>query len=150
MREPKELIEFLQPYPAHVREFALAGRLFLLEKLWPVTEIYYDAVQAVCSGFTYTGEVRDNFVNLAVYSNHVTLIFPFGAELSDPDGRLKGNGTRVRNLRLSGMETLHDPYILELIRQSSEIAPRPLDPVEPGVVVKVMKGNKKRPVATRG
>jgi hypothetical protein len=144
-REPVELIEFLAPYPPEVQELALAARLRLLDLLGPISEIFYDAMSAVCSGFTFTGEVRDNFVNLAVYSDHVTLIFPHGAKLEDPLQRLKGTGTQVRHIRLVGLETLADPYVVDLIRKAEAMAPRPAEPVEPRTVVKVMKGPKRRP-----
>ena len=144
-RKPVELIEFLQPYPAEVQDLTLQARIVLLDLLGPISEIFYDACSAVCSGFTHTGEVRDCFVNLAVYSDHVTLIFGFGATLLDPDRRMKGNGNQVRNIRLKGLETLSDPYVVSLVLQASELAPRPLEPIEPKVVVKTMKGTKRRP-----
>src|SRR5579862_1866766 len=103
---PRELVEFLAPYPEDVRNLCLEGRMVLLEMLAPVTELFYDATTAVCAGFTYTHKPADNFVNLAVYSDHVTLVFAWGARLSDPEGRLKGSGNQVRHLRLSGVDTL--------------------------------------------
>ncbi len=145
--DPAALIEFLAPYPVAVQELTLAARLTMLEMLWPVTEIWWDATQAVCSGFTYTESTNDNFVNLAIYANHVTLIFPWGIEHRDPEARLKGEGKRIRHLRLAGIETLHDPYVIDLIRQAQAIAKRPAKELEPAVIVKVMKGPKRRPKA---
>ncbi len=143
--EPTELIEFLAPYPHDVQELTLKGREFLYEMLFPVSEIFYDANSAVCAGFLYTESVRDSFVNLAVYSNHVTLIFQWGVNLVDPEGRLKGSGNQVRHIRLEGIKTLKDPYVMGLIQQASDQAKRPSGPFEPKTIVKVMKGNKRRP-----
>ncbi len=144
---PDALIEFLAPYPEHVQQLTLQGRRFLLERLSPVSEIFWDATQAVCSGFTYTHGTRDNFINLAVYPKHVTLIFPWGTRLDDPEQRLKGEGNRVRHIRLTGMETLEDPYVLGLIEQAQHQATRPPEPLEPITIVKIMNGPKRRPIS---
>jgi hypothetical protein len=111
----------------------------------PVREIHWDATQAVCAGFLYTDKSRDSFVNFATYANHVTLVFQWGVRLSDPEGRLNGSGNQVRHLRLAGMETLRDPYVLDLIREAADLAPRPEGPVEHAIIVKVMQGPKRRP-----
>lgn len=143
--EPTALIEFLVPYPPDVQQLTLEGREFLYRMLAPVSEIFYDANSAVCAGFLYTDSVRDSFVNFAVYSDHVTLIFQWGVNLVDPEGRLKGSGNQVRHIRLEGIETLRDPYVVGLIRQASNQAKRPDGPCEPKTLIKIMKGNKRRP-----
>lgn len=142
---PDDLIRFLAPYPPEVRELALEARLALLDLLFPINEVIYDATTAVCAGVLYTDHPRDCFVNLAVYAKHVTLIFSWGVALDDPEGRLRGEGTRVRHVRLDGMETMRDPYIVGLIRQAALAAPKPEHLGEPHVIVKVMKGLKRRP-----
>lgn len=147
--EPTELIEFLTPYPANVQQLALDARLRLHELVGPASDLFFDATSAVCSGFSYTGLPKDNFINLAVYSAHVTLIFPFGARLDDPQKMLKGDGSRVRNIRLKGLETLSDPYVVGLVRQCVDSAVKPDLPIEPLKYVKVYQGPKRRP-ATRG
>ena len=146
--DPVELREFLTPYPLEVQDLALSARALLLDLLSPVSEIHYDAISAVCAGYTYTEKVTDNFFNLAVYGGHVTLIFPWGAKLHDPERRLKGDGSRVRNIRLTNLEMLKDPYVLDLIDQASAMAVRPAVPIVHRVIVKVMKGPKRRPRAT--
>jgi hypothetical protein len=143
--EPLELIEFLAPYPDQLKELTLQGRELLAGMFPGANEIFYDANSAVCSGFVYTDSVRDCFVNLAVYSDHVTLIFGFGAALSDPEHRLKGGGNQVRHLRLAGIETLKDPYVAELIMQASDRSKRPAESQTPHRIVKVMNGKKRRP-----
>lgn len=143
--EPTALIEFLAPYPPEVQQLTLNGREFLYRMLSPVNEIFYDANSAVCAGFLYTDSARDSFVNFAVYSNHVTLIFQWGVNLDDPECRLKGSGNRIRHIRLSGMDTLQDPYIIKLVQQASSQAKRPNGPIEPQTIVKIMKGIKRRP-----
>ncbi len=143
--EPTKLIEFLAPYPPAVQAATLAARLRLIEIIGPSNEIFWDATQAVCSGFCFTHNTSDNFINLAVYPKHVTLIFPWGARLEDPEGRLRGDGSRVRNLRLTEPGMLEDPYFLRLIEDSIAMAKRPPAPLELIQIVKVMRGPKKRP-----
>lgn len=143
--EPTELVEFLAPYPPEVQSLTLAARLRLHELIGPASDLFFDATAAVCAGFSYTGRARDNIVNLAVYAQHVTLIFPNGANLEDPANRLKGEGGRVRNIRLAGIETLHDAYVVNLILEASRQAARPEEPMKPVKFVKVYNGPKRRP-----
>lgn len=143
--EPDELVEFLAPYPVEIRELTLGARLRLHELVGPASDLFFDATTAVCAGLSFTGEPRDNFINLAVYANHVSLIFPWGVRLDDPEGRLRGEGSQVRNIRLQGLETLHDPYVVGLIEQAAEQAVKPGEPVPPIKYVKVYKGPKRRP-----
>ncbi len=144
------LKQFLNPYPAEVQALTLALRGRMVELLAPVNEIHWDAMSAVCAGFTYTDHERDNFINLAVYANHVSLIFPWGVRLSDPEGRLNGTGNQVRHMRLPSLGSLDDAYLLNLIDQAKLGATRPAVPTEPLVIVKVMKGPKRRPTPSPG
>lgn len=146
--EPHELIEFLQPYPDAVQALTLEARRALLAMLEPASEIIWDATNAVCNGFTFTESTNDCFFNLAVYGDHVTLIFPWGVNLIDSEQRLRGQGSRVRNIRMAGIETLQDPYVVDLILQAQRQAKRPSYPLEPQRIVKVMNGPKRRPKAT--
>ncbi|MDR3688107.1 MAG: hypothetical protein P4L46_01925 [Fimbriimonas sp.] len=140
-----DLDAFLAPYPAHVRHTMLDGRGILLKMLEPVGELHYDATSAVCAGFSYTGDLKGLFVNLAAYSDHVTLVFAHGAKLIDIERKLNGKGAQVRHLRLGTAETLRDPYVQGLIVQAAAQAPRPDVPIEYGILVKVYDGPKRRP-----
>jgi hypothetical protein len=143
--EPVDLVKFLAPYPPEVKDVFLAGRKLLLRRLAPVVELHYDATSAVCAGFAYTGDLKGNFVNLAAYADHVTLVFMWGVNLRDRERRLGGGGKQVRHMRLAGIETLRDPYVLDLIDQASANAPRPATEVRHRIVIKVYEGPKRRP-----
>lgn len=145
MDAPDALIEFLAPYPPHVRDAMLEGREILIELLDNPSELVFDATSAVCDGFAYTADVKGCFVNLAAYSNHATLVFGHGAALDDPLERLKGEGKQVRHLRMKGAEDLRDPYVRDLILQAERNAPRPDLPKPATLVVKVYAGPKRRP-----
>ena len=109
------------------------------------SEFVFDATSAVCAGLALTHNWRDCFVNIAVYPQHVTLVFGYGAALEDPAGMLRGGGKQVRHLRLTSEETLHDPYVVSLVRQAAAQAQRPDAPVAPIKMVKVYEGPKRRP-----
>jgi hypothetical protein len=143
--EPADLRLFLAPYPPGVQKLFLAGRAYLLRRLRPVVELHYDATSAVCAGFAYTGDIKGNFVNLAAYADHVTLVFAWGAKLTDREGRLRGGGKQVRHMRLVGIETLRDPYVVDLIEQAAAGAPKPEGNIRPHIVVKIYEGAKRRP-----
>ncbi|MFO0769044.1 MAG: DUF1801 domain-containing protein [Nitrospiraceae bacterium] len=143
--DTQELEEFLQPYPIDVQELALAARLRLHEIAGPASDFIFDATSAVCAALGYTDKWRENFVNIAVYAQHVTLVFNWGVHLNDPEGRLKGEGKQVRHLRLQGIETLHDPYVVDLVNQAADNAARPAGPIVPIKFVKIYEGPNRRP-----
>jgi hypothetical protein len=145
MGESSRLEEFLAPYPDHVVRTMLEGRAILLQLLQPVVELHYDATSAVCAGFAYSSSVKDLFVNLAAYPNHVTLVFAHGASLIDPHGKLSGTGKQVRHLRLQSASDLKHPAVLSLVEQASLVAPRPEGVVTHEVIAKVYDGVKRRP-----
>lgn len=142
---PTELVSFLAPYPASVRDLFLAGRALLLRRLRPVVEMHYDATSAVGAGFAYTGDLKGLFVNLAAFADHVTLVFAWGVKLKDRERRLRGQGNQVRHLRLESLDTLRDPYVLDLVDQAAANAPRPEGKVKSAIIVKVYAGPKRRP-----
>lgn len=136
---------FLAPYPREVRALMTSGRKRLLELVGPATDLIYDATTAVGAGFSYTGAPRDNFVNLAAFADHVTLVFPWGVKLKDPKKRLKGAGNQVRHVRLASLADLDDPELVKLIEQAAARAPRGDGPPPRKAFIKIYAGPKRRP-----
>ena len=143
--EPPELLQFLEPYPSHIRDLMRGARERMLEILPPVSEIVYDANSAAIVGFSFTHRATDNFIHMPAYSNHVNLGFTWWARLFDSEGRLLGKGSQVRHLTLTCLEMLDEPYVLDLIDQAATLAPRPSEPLVPTSIIKVMAGTKRRP-----
>lgn len=143
--EPPEYVEFLAPYSPSVADLARALRVRLLEIVPPCIETVWDATNAVGIALGFTENRADYFIHLPVYTKYVNLGFNDGASLQDPEGRLKGTGTRIRHLRLDRPEDLEDPYVLDLIRQAHEGAVKPAKAVEPKSIIRVMEGPKRRP-----
>jgi hypothetical protein len=143
--EPPEFVEFLAPYPPATQALARGLRAKIIELLPPCIETVWDATNAVGVAYGFTERNADHFIHLPAYTKYVNLGFSFGTSLDDPEGRLKGTGARIRHLRMDRVEDLDDPYVLDLIRQAVETAPRPKGEVEPRTIIRVMDGPKRRP-----
>lgn len=143
---PAALEKFLKPYPADVRDLALALRALLLDEIGPCYENIYDAYSAVAIGY-------DSTFHIAVYSRHVNLGFNEGATLADPKGILQGDGKRIRHITIKTVEDLQQPEIRSYIRRARKKSladARKLgEPIEKpdGVVstVKAIYAKKRRP-----
>lgn len=143
--EPTEFVEFLAPYSPEVADLARALRVRLLEILPPCIETIWDATNAVGVAFGFTERNADHFIHLPVYTKYVNLGFSFGSTLHDPEKRLLGSGARIRHVKLTKFADVEDLYILDLVRQAHESAPRGEDPVVPRSLIRVMEGPKRRP-----
>src|SRR5256886_4529827 len=95
---PADLIKFLRPYDAPVRDLALKLRALVLEEMAPCYENIYDAYSAVAIGYGTRDRLRDGIFHIAAYSKHVHLGFNDGATLDDPKGILQGAGNRIRHI----------------------------------------------------
>lgn len=142
---PPEYLQFLAPYPAATQELAVACREALIAMLPDCVEVLWDATNTVGMGYGFTEKTRDHFIHLPAYTKYVNLGFAFGSSLDDPEGRLQGTGARIRHIRISRVEDLHDPYVQDLVRQAVDSAPRPATPEPARTVVRVMEGPKRRP-----
>ncbi|HEY6236276.1 MAG TPA: hypothetical protein VIW69_14350, partial [Candidatus Elarobacter sp.] len=69
-------------------------------------EMVYDSYNALVVGFGAEERPRDAVFSIAVYPDHVTLVFIWGADLFDPGKLLRGEGNQVRHIRLDGPQTL--------------------------------------------
>ncbi|MBX3117793.1 MAG: DUF1801 domain-containing protein [Fimbriimonadaceae bacterium] len=143
--ESPEYVEFLSPYPEPTRILARGLRKRLLELLPSCIETVWDATNAVGVAFGFTEHNADHFIHLPVYTKHVNIGFSHGAQFNDPEGRLCGNGSRIRHIRLNRLEDLDDPYLHDLIRQAHESAVQSDEPVQPRTIIRVMEGPKRRP-----
>ena len=143
--EPSEWVEFLAPYPVPTQELARGLRRKIVQLLPACIETVWDATNAVGVAYGFTERNRDHFLHLPVYTKYVNLGFAHGANLDDPESRLKGTGGRIRHLRLNAIDDLDDPYLHDLIRQAVEQAVQSPEPIEARTIVRVMEGPKRRP-----
>lgn len=90
--------------------------------------LVYDNYNALAIGFGPNEKAGQAILSLAVMPRWVTLCFLWGVNLADPHGLLKGDGSRVRHVRLHRPEDFDDPRIDALIAEALEKADHPIDP----------------------
>jgi hypothetical protein len=66
-----------------------------------LTEIVYDNYNALAIGFGPSDKASEAIFSIAVFPRWVSLFFLQGAKLPDPDGLLKGTGTKARHIVLA-------------------------------------------------
>ena len=110
----------------------------------------YDNYNALAIGFGGGDRVKDVVLSLAVMPRWVTLCFMWGVRLPDPHKLLRGEGSRVRNVRLMTADALDDPRILALVEAAVADADRPIDPDAPHRLVIKMVSAKQRARRPRG
>jgi hypothetical protein len=107
--------------------------------------IVYDNYNALAIGFGPTEKPSHALLSLAVFPRWVTLCFLQGAGLPDPAGILRGEGSRVRHVRLHNGGALDDPAIEALIAEAVSRSEPPFDPeAEQRLVIKSVSA-KQRP-----
>ena len=90
--------------------------------------IVYDNYNSLAIGFGPTEKPSHAVLSLAVFPRWVTLHFLDGAGLPDPDGMLRGAGSRVRHVQLHDRKALDDPRIDALIAEAVARSQPPFDP----------------------
>jgi hypothetical protein len=127
----RQLDTFIDKFTPQVAALTRA----LLEKMKariPGAQILvYDNYNALAIGFCRNDKAGQAILSLAVMPQWVTLCFLWGASLSDPNKLLKGEGVRVRHVRLHAPEALDDPRIEALIAEALATTDWPIDPDEP-------------------
>src|SRR2546421_6205447 len=154
---PRDLLKFLKPYDATVRDLALQLRALILEEMAPCYENIYDAYSAVAIGYGTSERMSDGIFHIAVYSQHVNLGFNDGASLPDAKGILEGKGSRIRHISIKFSDDLRRPELRTYIRrarkkalaESRKLGEHPA-PEPDGVVstVKAVYAKKRRPSRT--
>jgi hypothetical protein len=145
-----ELLKFLSAYDERIVELALAVRRFVLTEAPGATETIYDAYNAVSTGYSFTGQLKECFCHVAVYSKHVNLGFNRGVELADPRGILQGTGKQIRHITIRETGDLENPYLTRLLRMAIKNARAlgtsgKVPEIAPQSVVKAIYAKKRRP-----
>jgi hypothetical protein len=112
------LAGFLSRFEPEVAALARAALRRARALTPPSYELVYDAYNALSIGFSLSQRTSEHFLHVAVYPRHVNLGFPFGTSLSDEDGRLKGEGARVRHLSVHALSDLTDPMLARFVREA--------------------------------
>jgi hypothetical protein len=140
-----QLEGFIAKFDPEVAASARALYARMRERLPGATIMVYDNYNALAIGYAPGDRVSEAVLSLAVFPRWVTLCFLFGVGLFDPEGRLKGRGSRVRHVRLLAPAALDDPYIDGLISQAVERSRPPFDPAAAQRLVVKSISAKQRP-----
>jgi len=112
-------------------EVAAQGRaaLVTLRRLVPgAVELVYDNYNFLVVGFCPAERASDAVLSLVFAPRWISICFlQAGHALPDPDGLLRGSGTRVRNVRLESAKDLDTPAVRALIKEGLARARVPID-----------------------
>jgi len=122
--DTKDLLKFLKPFPAEVKEIALWLRDWVWDLYPTANEIIYDNYNALAFGWTITNRLGSNFCNIAVgrSSYNVHFGFFYGSKLSDPDKILLGQGNQYRYILVKKKSDLPKTYFKKLLKEAYAFA----------------------------
>lgn len=122
--DTKDLLKFLKPFPAEVKEIVLWLRDWVWDLYPTANEIIYDNYNALAFGWTITDRLGNNFCNIAVgrSSHNVHFGFYYGSKLSDPDKILLGQGNQYRYILVKKKSDLPKTYIKNLLKEAYAFA----------------------------
>ena len=117
--QTKDLRKFLKPFSKDIQEIALWLRAFVWDLYPACNELIYDNYNAVAFGWSPTEKLGHTFCSIAVGSNkYVHFGFYWGAELSDPEKILSGNGKQYRFIRIKNKSDFPKTYIRKLLKEA--------------------------------
>jgi hypothetical protein len=140
-----QLDGFLAKFLPEVDALARALLEAMMARIPGAQVLVYDNYNALAIGFGPSEKAGQAVLSLAVFPRWVTLCFLQGKGLPDPHGLLKGDGSRVRHVRLETREKLDDPRIQELISAALERAEPPFDAGRPQRLIIKSISAKQRP-----
>lgn len=118
--DTKDLLKFLKPFPVEVQEIALWLRDWVWDLYPSANEIIYDNYNALAVGWAITDRLGTGFCNIAVGRSSYNVHFGFiqGANLTDPDKILLGQGNQYRYILVKKKTDLPKAYFKKLIKQA--------------------------------
>jgi hypothetical protein len=120
---PRAVAELLFRHDAPIQSLLLAIRGLVLDELAPCHEHAFAMGSRVVLVYATSPRVlKDCVCSLAVYRRHVNLGFPYGNDLRDAAGLLKGTGKRWRHVSLKSIAELEQPGIRHLVREARRLA----------------------------
>jgi hypothetical protein len=140
-----QLDGFLDKYTPEVAALARSLLARMKARLPGAQILVYDNYNALAIGFGPSDKAGQAILSLAVMPRWVTLCFLWGVGLPDPHGLLKGEGSRVRHVRLHSAQALDEPAVEALIAAALERADRAIDPAESQRLLIKSVSEKQRP-----
>jgi hypothetical protein len=127
-RPAQQLKVFLAKFEPRVAASARSALARLRKRLPGATELVYDNYNALAIGFGPSDKASEVIFSIAVFPRWVSLFFLQGAKLPDPDGLLKGAGTKVRHIVLTEPIVLEQSSVKKLMAIAMSSAKKPIDP----------------------
>jgi hypothetical protein len=118
--QTKDLLKFLKPFTPETRHIVLQLREFVWD-LYPQTnELIYDNYNALAFGWSPTEKVGHTFCSIAVgrTSKNIHFGFYWGAELSDPEKILIGEGNQYRYILVKNIGGFPQAYMKKLLKEA--------------------------------
>ena len=122
--DTKDLLKFLKPFPAEVKEIALWLRDWVWDLYPTANEIIYDNYNALAFGWAINDRLGSTFCSIAVgrSSHNVHFGFFYGNKLSDPDKVLLGQGNQYRYILVKKQSDLPKTYFKKLLKEAYTFA----------------------------
>lgn len=116
----KDLLKFLKPFSAEVKEIVLWLRDFVWESYPDANELIYDNYNALAFGWSPTDKVGHTFCSIAVgrTSKNIHFGFYWGSEIVDPKKMLLGNGNQYRYILVKSPEEFPKAYMIKLLKDA--------------------------------
>ena len=141
----KQLTGFLKKYDPALAALGKAALAKMRKRVPGAVELVYDNYNALVIGFGPTERASQAILSIALYPRWVNLFFLQGVRLSDPQGLLKGEGTRVRHVVLEDAAVLDAPGVRRLIAQALAASPTRIDGTRRRRMVIKSVSSKQRP-----
>jgi hypothetical protein len=141
----RQLAEFLSRFTTEVERVAQQALKKMRARMPGAVQLVYDNYNALAIGFGATERMSDVVCSIAVFPRWASLFFFDGTQLADPEGLLKGSGSRVRHIVLKSADDLDTPAVRALLSQALDLADPPIPRSgKAGVVIKSVSA-KRRP-----
>ena len=146
---PEALDGFLAGYDPAVAGCMREALARLAAQMPGAERLVYDSYNALAVAFGPSERTSEAVLSLAAYPRWVSLFFVQGAALEDPAGLLKGEGARMRHVRLQSGADVDAPEIAALITQAVQRSGADFsDPAKGRLVVRSVS-KKQRPRRAR-
>lgn len=145
MQAKTQLDDFLAKYDPAIEALARTLMARMDARLPGATRMVYDNYAGLVIGYGADDRASQAILSLLVVPRWVTLCFLQGALLDDPAGVLRGDGNRVRNIRMLAVSDFDHPTIEPLIAQAIANSERPMPDEGPGPLIVKSVSAKQRP-----
>lgn len=106
--------------------------------------LIYDNYNALVAAFSANDKQGGIVLSVTLYPRWVSLFFPKGASLHDPEGLLKGSGKSIRHVVIKEQEQFDQGPVNDLIEQAISSADPQVPEGVPGYVIVKSVASKKR------